>query len=131
MCPIIALLKQTHTKGSRRRDCLQLEEDEVEYEKEQVRQAALHRLAWEADVQEKHRLQKMQAAKDKLAQDIMGRRAAEFARLKVSPRLAHASPPVLLLAVRIISPMTASSSSQHLIPYSRRCISAQQSASRA
>ena len=66
-------------------DCLQLEEDEIEYEQEQVRQAALHRLAWEADVQEKHRLQKMQAAKDKLAQDIMGRRAAEFARLKVSP----------------------------------------------
>ena len=87
MCPTILLLKRAHTEGSLRHGCLQLEKDEIEYEKEQVRQAALHRLAWEADVQEKHRLQKMQAAKDKLAQDIMGRRAADFARLKVSPGL--------------------------------------------
>lgn len=63
--------------------CLQLEIDEVEHEKEQVRLAELHKQAWEEDIQEKRRLQRMLAAKDRLANDIMSRRTAEFEQLKV------------------------------------------------
>lgn len=62
---------------------LQLEEDAIDFEKEQKRLAEVHRKAWEEDVQEKRRLEKMTEAKDQLAEDIMTRRAAEFARLKV------------------------------------------------
>ena len=63
---------------------LQLEQDAVDFEKEQQRLAQVHRQGWEADIKEKRRLEKMTEAKDALAADIMSRRAAEFARLQVS-----------------------------------------------
>ena len=62
---------------------LQLEEDAVDFEKEQKRLAEVHRKAWEEDIQEKRRLEKMTEAKDQLAHEIMTRRAAVFARLQV------------------------------------------------
>ena len=57
----------------------------MEFKKEQQRLAEVHRTAWEEDIKEKRRLEKMTEAKDRLAQDIMTRRAAEFARLQVCP----------------------------------------------
>lgn len=62
---------------------MQLEQDAVDFKEEQQRQAEIHRKAWEEDIKEKRRLEKMTEAKDRLAADIMTRRAAEFARLKV------------------------------------------------
>lgn len=59
----------------------------MDFKKEQQRLATVHRQAWEADIKEKRRLEKITEAKDRLANDIMTRRAAEFARLKVT----HAS----------------------------------------
>ena len=62
---------------------MQLEVDQVEFQEAQKRAALEHRQAWEVDIQEKHRLEKMAEAKEALAKDIMTRRAAVFARLKV------------------------------------------------
>jgi hypothetical protein len=82
---------------------VQLEVDEVDFKEEQKRLAEEHKKAWEVDIQEKHRLEKMSEAKDTLAHEIMTRRAAEFARLKV-----HASPfPVhRLLRTPVSHPVT-------------------------
>lgn len=54
----------------------------MEFKEEQKRLALEHRKAWEVDIQEKHRLEKMAEAKDTLANEIMTRRAADFARLE-------------------------------------------------
>ena len=62
---------------------MHLEVDEVDFEKEQQRLSEVHRAAWEEDIKEKRRLEKMTEAKDQLAQDIKARRTAEFARLTV------------------------------------------------
>jgi len=73
---------------------VQLEVDEVDFKEEQKRLAEEHKKAWEVDIQEKHRLEKMAEAKDTLAHDIMTRRAADFARLKVHPSPCHVHPPL-------------------------------------
>lgn len=62
---------------------LQLEEDRISFE-EQVLFKQQHQAAWELDVQEKVRLEKMLAFKEQFANQIMTRRAEEFAALKVA-----------------------------------------------
>ncbi len=54
------------------------------FEEEQARFAVLHREAWEADIKEKQRMQKMISFKDELAAQIQSRRAGEFERLQVT-----------------------------------------------
>ena len=81
---------------------MQLEVDAVEFKQEQKRLAEVHRSAWEEDIKEKRRLEKMTDAKDRLAQDIMTRRAAEFARLNVS----DATPHQLCASIESRSPQT-------------------------
>ena len=61
----------------------QLVDDEEVFEKEQERLAEVHRKAWEEDIKEKHRLQRMFEAKEALADEIMSRRKAEFEALQV------------------------------------------------
>ncbi len=64
----------------------------MEFKEEQKRLAVEHRKAWEVDIQEKHRLERMTEAKDALAKEIMTRRAAVFARLKVHFGLTYLLP---------------------------------------
>eukprot|EP00884_Botryococcus_braunii_P006914 jgi/Botrbrau1/16223/Bobra.0066s0009.1 len=59
-----------------------LEEDRIAFEEEQVLFRQQHRSAWELDVQEKQRLEKMLTYKEHFANQIMTRRAEEFAALK-------------------------------------------------
>jgi hypothetical protein len=59
------------------------QEDEAAHIKEQGRYAEKHRLAWETDIQEKQRLMRMLDDKEAFAAQVMERRAAEFAQLKV------------------------------------------------
>jgi hypothetical protein len=66
---------------------LQLEEDRIAFEEEQVLFEKQHLAAWELDIQEKHRLEKMLPFKEQFANQIMTRRAEEFAALKVCPTI--------------------------------------------
>ena len=58
--------------------------DEQHHIQEQARFAKVHRAAWETDVVEKRRLIRMWEDKELFGAQIMQRRAAEFAQLKVS-----------------------------------------------
>ena len=75
----------------------------MEFREAQKRAALEHRQAWEVDIQEKHRLEKMAEAKEALANDIMTRRAAVFARLKVFFNIIPPSPPRLLACTTCFS----------------------------
>ena len=60
-----------------------MEEDEKRHHEELQRYAEQHRTAWQVDVQERRRLDKMADEKEKFAAAITSRRSAEFEALKV------------------------------------------------
>ncbi len=57
--------------------------DEELHHREQARYAEVHRKAWETDIVEKRRLTRMWEDKEVFASQIMQRRTADFAQLKV------------------------------------------------
>lgn len=57
--------------------------DEEHHMQEQARFAEVHRKAWETDVVEKRRLMRMWEDKEAFGGQVMQRRTAEFAQLKV------------------------------------------------
>lgn len=63
----------------------QVEEDEKRHHEELQRYAEQHRAAWQVDVEERRRLDKMADEKAKFAAAITSRRSAEFEALKVRP----------------------------------------------
>ncbi len=63
----------------------QVKEDEARHHEELERFSAQHRAAWEVDVEERRRLDKMAQERDKFAAQITSRRSAEFEALKVRP----------------------------------------------
>ena len=62
-----------------------MEEDEKRHHEELQRYAEQHRAAWQVDVEERRRLDKMADEKAKFAAAITSRRSAEFEALKVRP----------------------------------------------
>ncbi len=60
----------------------QVREDEVRHHEELARFAEQHRAAWQVDVEERRRLDKMVDEKERFAAAITSRRSSEFEALK-------------------------------------------------